>query len=437
MHIFRPLRHRDFALLWTGLSVSRFGDGLSTVAITFQIYALSKNPGTVALAWLAWSVGVAISLVASGFLADRFDRRWTVIAADALRMAAISTMGILAITGTLAVWHCIALMMLYGVGEAFFLPGLIAMIPSLVQEDELVQANSIEEIVRPFFHRLVGPAVGGFLVSAFGPGTALLIDSATFIVSISAVAGIRTNTKPEQVKQNSMAHLKEGYNFVRKLPWLWWTLLSAAFAMLCFWGPVQVLLPHLVQTVYGGDAKDFGVILAAGGLASIIGALTLSQRDLPRNAIMTMFTWWGISGFAIAGYGVVNKTWQAMLLCCLYAMGFSIGMVIWNTLLQTHVPQRLLGRVASLDYFASTLLIPVSFALVGPVSQAIGEQTTMIVAGLLSGTLAIGTPLLFPRIREVKTVTASVSKFGQVSEKSTVRNRDSSGPTDLDPALRT
>src|SRR5262249_2605933 len=109
VRILRPLRIRDFALLWTGMTVSLLGEGLYMVAIAWQVYAISNAPTALALVGLAWTVPQVLLLLVGGAISDRFERRLVLMLSDAIRGAAIAAMGVLAVTGTLELWHAVVL----------------------------------------------------------------------------------------------------------------------------------------------------------------------------------------------------------------------------------------------------------------------------------------------------------------------------------------
>src|SRR5215212_5565192 len=120
--ILRPLRVRDFRFLWAGMSISLIGDGIYLVAIALQVYSMSDEPSALAVVGLAWTGPMVLVLLFSGVLSDRLERRRLLIAADAIRCAAIGSMGVLTSLGVVRLWHLVALAAVYGIGEAVFYP---------------------------------------------------------------------------------------------------------------------------------------------------------------------------------------------------------------------------------------------------------------------------------------------------------------------------
>jgi MFS family permease len=127
-----PLRERDFALLWTGMTVSLLGDGLFIVAEAWQVYDIHNDPVALSLVGLAWTGGMTAFLLTGGIISDRVERRRVLIAADLARAAVLAVTGVLSLAGVLEIWHLMALAVLYGAGEAFFGPAFGALVPEIV-----------------------------------------------------------------------------------------------------------------------------------------------------------------------------------------------------------------------------------------------------------------------------------------------------------------
>jgi hypothetical protein len=154
-------------------------------------------------------------------------------------------------------------------------------------------------------------------------------------------------------------------------------------------GPVEVLLPWIVKEGMGGSAFDLGLVFAAGGLASMLCAVVLGRVGLPRRSITFMLGAWTLATLAVAGYGAANAIWQLMIASAVFNGLETAGTIVWATTKQQHVPGALLGRVSSLDWLISVGLLPLSFALTGPVSGAIGARATLVGAGVLGAIVTL------------------------------------------------
>jgi MFS family permease len=397
-----PLRHRDFRLLWSGMCVSLLGDGVFLVAMAWQVYSLSDAPTALSLVGIAMAVPTIALLLFGGVVSDRVDRRRAMMAADVGRGLAVAALAALSLSGALQLWHVVAIVGVYGAGTAFFNPAFDAVVPELLPPDALAAANALDQVVRPLAQRLAGPALGGALAAAGGPGLAFALDAASFAASAAALSAMRPHRHAVPVAPASVRDdVRAGLAYVAGRRWLWVTLASAAIAYLLFMGPSEVLLPYLVKQDLHGSAAQLGLVFAAGGVGSVGCALALGRGGMPRHDITFMYVVWTLATLTVAGYGLSTAVWQLMLASLAFNALETAGMIVWATAKQRHVPAALLGRVSSLDWMVSTGLLPLSFALTGPVSGAIGVRATLIAAGVLGGLVTFAA-LYLPGVRAVE-----------------------------------
>ncbi len=404
--VFAPLRDRNFALLWTGMTVSLLGDGVLLVALAWQVYELSNAPAAFSAVGVAMTIPHVVFLLLGGVASDRLDRRRLMIAADVVRASAVGMMGLLAATGALRLWHVFPLIAVYGAATAFFGPAFDAFVPDVVAADELPQANAVDQLVRPCALRLAGPALGGVVIAVGGSAAAAFVfDAATFVVSMACLMRVR----PQAVRDDTVGRapssmfgeVAAGFRFVRANVWLWGTLLAATCAYLLFMGPVEVLLPYIVKNDLKAGAGSLGMIFAVGGVGAILASLAVGAVGTPRRNITFVYVAWTGSTLVLAGYGIVNAPWQAMIVSFLFNGLESVGTVVWLTTKQRLVPRALLGRVSSFDWFISTGLVPLSFAITAPVAAAIGGRNTFVLAGVLGAAVTMAF-LFLPGVRDAQ-----------------------------------
>ncbi len=400
-HLFSPLRHRDFRVLWAGMAVSLVGDGIFLVAIAWEAYTLWNAPAALAIVGIGMTIPTVLFLLPGGVVSDRLDRRTVMLCADGLRGLAVAALAALAFASVLRLWELVALVGIYGIGTAFFTPAFDAIVPDLLPAEDLAAANALDQFVRPIAFRLAGPAIGGGLV-ALGAGVAFAIDALSFGVSGIAVLLMRRADQPwRETPTPAVTAMVEGLRFVRHRVWLWGTLVSAAVAYLIFLGPTEVLLPYVVKNELHGSAGILGLVFAAGGLGAILSAVVLGQRRHPRRDVTVMYVTWTIATLAVAGYGLATAAWQLMIACFLFNGLETAGTIVWATMKQRHVPASMLGRVSSLDWLISIGLLPLSFALTAPVAGLFGVRATLIGAGLIGGAITFAA-LFLPGMREIE-----------------------------------
>ncbi|WP_156744561.1 MFS transporter, partial [Mycobacterium sp. E740] len=240
--------------------------------------------------------------------------------------------------------------------------------------------------------RAVGPAVAGVVVGATFPAagavSVAVLLAAGLLLLIGTRPALRTVAPQQDSRPRVMRDLRDGFVFVLGTPWLLWTLLFASVFVLVVLGPIEVLLPFIAKDRFADGARAYGFILAFFGVGSALGALAVSSRRMPRRYLSVMMAMWGFGAIPLIVVGfTASFPWMAV---ATLAIGFTdgAGMVIWGTLLQRRVPTAMLGRVSSLDFFVSLAFMPVSFAVVGPLSKVVSMQTIFLVAGAVPVLLA-------------------------------------------------
>jgi MFS family permease len=400
-NLLSPLKHRDFRILWTGMTISLIGDGIFLIAIAWESYSLWNAPAALSIVGIGMTIPTIAFLLIGGVVSDRRDRRVVMAWADGLRAVAVAVLAALVLMGALRFWELVVLVAVYGVGTAFFMPAFEAILPELLPKSELPAANALDQFVRPIAMRLIGPVAGGALVAA-SAGIAFAIDAASFAACLVAVLAMpRRAARQVEVQTSNVAALKEGLRFVRQRVWLWGTLLSAAITYLVFLGPAEVLLPFLVKNELHASAGTLGLVLAAGGVGAVGGAAVMGHRGHPRRDVTVMYMTWTIATLAIAGYGIAHAAWQLMLVCLVFNALEAAGTIVWATIKQHHVPGSMLGRVSSLDWLISIGLLPLSFALTAPVAAVFGARATLVGAAALGAAVTLSAFFL-PGMRAIE-----------------------------------
>jgi MFS family permease len=397
------LGERDFRLLFTGRCVSLLGDGAFLVAMAWEAYTLSNAPTALSLLGIAMTVPLIALLLFGGVVSDRHGRRQVMLIADVVRAVLLGLLGALAASGHLRLWQMMVIVAVYGGAQAFFDPASDAILPQLVPESRLGEANALEQVLRPLALRLLGPALGGVLVGVLGPGAAFLADAATFVVSAVALWSLSPRASASPLRTDvtlvrASEQAREGWAYVRGHVWLWGTFASAGVAYLLFMGPAEVLLPFMVKHVLRGSGVQLGLVLGAGGVGSVAAGLAMMRSGLPTRSMTFIYAVWTLGTLAVAGYGLATAMWELMLASVAFNLLESAGTIVWATMKQRHVPGVMLGRVSSLDWLISIGLLPVSFALTAPLSAAFGVRTTLIVAGVAGAAATLG-GLMLPGMR--------------------------------------
>jgi Transmembrane secretion effector len=402
--LLEALRHRSFALMWTGQTVSMLGDGIFTVALAVEALAVDRSPSGLAAVLAARMVPTLALLLLGGVVVDRAPRRLLMLGSDAVRGIAVGVIAVLVGAHSITLGALIAMAVVFGIADAFFTPASVALVPELLPGDLLVQANALSSLSRGFAQVLVGQAVGGVIVATTGTGWSFAVDAASFGLSAASLLAIRAAPRVRAVAgggrdlRRAWSDVREGLRYCRGQPWLWASLAGAGLANFAIYSPLGVLVPLLVRDVLHRGAVTLGLVLAARGTGLIAAAWFGGRRGLPRRPVAAMWTGWTTASLAAACSGLAPDPWTLGALIAVATALLAYGNLVWTPLMQRLVPDRLLGRVSSVDTLSSLGLSPLGIAAAGGLAAAIGTRATLLVGGAVA-TAAAGC-LLIPGVRD-------------------------------------
>jgi MFS family permease len=392
-----PFRHEAYRKLAVALVLSTFASGVWVVALVWEVIRIGGDASQLSVVSTAAAVGVLLPALLGGVVADRVAQKKILLVVAAIELAGMALVAALSITDTTRLWHLAAVAFVSGMGFAFYWPAYSAWIPALVPESDLMAVNGFEGMVRPTIGQAIGPGVAGVLVGAISPGAALAVAAAAsglglFALTLVPLTPVRREVDPDAAPvhpiRSALVDMREGFSYMVRTPWLLATLLYASLMLLVMMGPFEVLIPFIIKDRLGGGPGDHALVMAAFGIGGAIGSIAMASRSMPRRYLTVMNLMWGVGALPLVVMGVATAVWH--IVAAAFALGilWSAPMVIWGTLLQRRVPPHMLGRVSSLDFFVSISLMPVSMALAGPVSEAIGLRTTFLIAGIVPGFVA-------------------------------------------------
>jgi len=374
------LRLRDYRNVFIAQSVSVFGDGITPVALTFAVLDLTGSGTDLGIVLAAQSLPLAALALVGGVWADRLPRAALMLTSDLVRAAVQTIAAILLLTGTAQIWQLAVLAAMHGAAEAFFRPAAGAILPQVVPASRLQQANALMGM-SDNFGWMVGPAVAGTLVAVVGPGGAIAVDAATFVVSAAFLATLRV---PAVVRSEAargfVAELSAGWREVKSRTWLWVMLLRASLVLCIVIAPFQILGPlGLREQGYGAAA--WGWLQAVFSAGMIVGAF-LALRYRPRRPMITVCLTGSTAVAAPLALAAFGDPWVLGGVYGLRGVAVGVLVTVWNTTLQTQIPRASLGRVTAWDWMASLALWPAGLAVAGPLAQAFGVTTMAWVTGV-------------------------------------------------------
>jgi len=374
-----PLRHRDFRLLWTGQTVSSFGDNVQNVAMPFQLLALGATPLQLGIAVAIDTAASIAFLLVGGAIADRVPRRTLIIASDVVGGCVVGIVALLSATGQLRIEHVYVAAVALGAADAFLRPAYTAIIADLVPGDVLRAGNAARLLGRSLA-RIAGPTVGGLAVAFGGPALAFGINALTFVFSFATLI-LATPVRRILASTTSLIRdIREGFGYVFSVRWIWTTIAYFMLVNVAYVGQSGVMTPLLVRDVLSGNAETFGVLISAYGVGTIVASVVVAQLTIrrPGRLLFAFELLAAICGLAI---GLVPILPAVVVFMALTGVGLASSTVIWEAMLQRHVPENLLGRVASIDLLGNSLINPIGPLAAAALVGSIGAAGAFAVAG--------------------------------------------------------
>jgi MFS family permease len=394
-----PLKVRDFRLLFIGQMISTIGDTFYAVALPWLMLSSGYSPQELGIVLAAYGVPRVGTLLLGGFLSDRLGPRSVMLLSDCMRALLTGILVLLVITNHTQMWHLCAVAVLLGAFAGLFLPAYYAILPEVLNADELQAGNALNTSTIQLA-LLIGSGLAGLVVSHLQPVAAFAIDALTFVVSAITLTlmqhGRRTSkfkTTPEyqltSVSSNSLDYtstFSPDISFWQLLRT--WRLLQVAFLVIIFGnflfnGLFEVALPVLARNQFLTGASGYGLLLALFGGGSLLGGLVAGGLGKIAHRGMLMLTLIMILGIIYALIPFVGGFQGAVVL--LGSAGFTNGMltVLAFTILQQQAPYHLLGRLMGVFLFASLGLYPFSVALVGILSSHFGPAIIFPISAIM------------------------------------------------------
>ena len=393
----RALRHRDFRLFWSGQLVSLIGTWMQSVGQSWLVLELTNSPFRLGLIGALQFGPILLFSFVAGVISDRVVKRRMLLGTQTALMLQAFTLSALVWSGHVQFWHVAVLAALYGCATTLDMPARQSYIAHLVPRPDLMNAIALNSAV---FNgaRVVGPAAAGLLVARYGTAAAFLLNGASFIAVLGALAAIRTEGAPRPRRGLGMgAEIAEGVRYAvgtSRIALVLGLLLSVSLFVV----NMNVLVPLIARNVLHEGAHGFGLLMASLGVGAVIGALLVAVLAVGRPPIVL------VAGSAIAAavllFGLSFARHFGLAAAVLMAMGFAqiVFMTSCNTTVQITVPDELRGRIMGLYALVFAGMTPIGSLLMGSIAERWGVAVACMVGGVM-GTLLISTLTLAWRRR--------------------------------------
>jgi MFS family permease len=388
--MFSAFRSRDYALFWIGSLLSNVGTWMQTVALGWLIYEMTGSASWLGTVSFAANAPTLVFGLVGGAIADRADRRFVLVATQAVCGAAALVLALLTARGALDMWRVIAIALASGTAASFYTPVAQATIPSLVSDDALLSAVSLNS-VQFNLARIAGPVVAGFAYAAIGASGCFLVNGASFFALAFALVWLRYPTRPISLRGSIRRQLIDGIRYARAERLIATMLAFASAVSLCGF-PYIVLMPAVARDVLHLDPQGLGLMMGAVGAGAIVGGLALAAfGDVPQKALVAVGAGTILAALLVAFSFVDDLRTAAVILFFLGLV--QVGCVASiNTTLQLTVSEEMRGRVMSMLSVSLFGLSTLGSVLVGTIGDHIGVPAALRLGGC--AILAVGIALV-------------------------------------------
>jgi MFS family permease len=379
------LREHNVRLLVGAGAVDALGNNMAAIALAFAVLQIG-SAADLGYVFLAREIPIVLFLLAGGVWADRVSRKVVLVLGDVATGSAQATTALLFLTHHATIWRVALLQMVFGVSGAFTRPASTGLIAQAISHAHLQEANALLDLSRSTL-RVVGPALGGLIVVLANPGWALAADATSFFVTALLRAQLHIAPTARPPRTRMLHELREGWSEFASRTWLWTMVASFGLFQLTLFPALLVLGPTVAKAHLGG-AGAWGVILAFQGAGSILGGLVALRLHPPRPLVAATLLCVP-TALLLALLGAVAPVPLLCIAGFVASVGLTSGDIIWFTTFQLEVPDHLMSRLSSFDWFGSVALNPLGYALVGPLANLLGVSTTLYSAAALNACVSL------------------------------------------------
>jgi MFS family permease len=380
-HAGRALRHRNFKLFVGGQSISLIGTWMTRLATSWLVYRMTHSALLLGVVGFSGQILTFLLAPFAGVWIERMDRRKILVWTQAL--AAVQSLALAALTlaRVINIWEIIALSLFQGLINAFDMPGRQTFIVQMVEvREDLGNAIGINSSMVNSA-RLIGPALAGIVIAAWGEGWCFFIDGVSYFAVI--VSLLMMQLKPIEYRRATatmLEQMREGWSYVSTFVPIRTVLTLFAILSLMGW-PYAVLLPIFAGNVLHGGPHTLGWLTGASGVGALVAALSLTLRKSVVGLTKSIQRAAAMFGAGLILFGLSHALWLSLLAMLVVGYGMMLGLAGSNTIIQTLVPEDKRGRVMSYYTMAFVGMAPFGSLLAGGLAHWIGAPHTVMITG--------------------------------------------------------
>lgn len=396
VHPFAPLRHRDFRLLWSGLVISNVGSWMQFVALGYLVDRLSHSALYLGVLGLSQALPRIVLSVLGGAVADRVDRRRLLFATNLFLTGSALVLTVLTVAARIRIWEVFLIGGLNSAVQAFDMPARHSMVPSLVEEREVLAAVSLNSVA---FNGagILGPSLGGVVIAAVGEAGCFFLNALSFVGVLVALFLMVPLAQDLTLHAGFSEDVREGLRLVRRNPRL--SLFLGTVAILSFFGrPYIRMMPTIAREVLHVDPEGLGLLQSAPGVGTLCSALLMGWvSGSGKGRLLAVATL--LFGLTVFAFGFAPWFWLALVLLVAIGLTQTLALSAANALIQLNAPAHVRGRMMGLYGIVTFGAFALGSFPVGALAGWIGIGPALSVGGVV---IIVATLLLLPRLRGIE-----------------------------------
>jgi predicted MFS family arabinose efflux permease len=396
---FKAFQYRDFRLLWAGACTSSIGTWMQEIAQNWLVLEITKSPFLLGLDAFLGDIPIFLFSLFGGVLSDRMDRRHILIGSQLVQMTSAITLAVLIATGRIQVWHILVSSFVVGTAQSFGGPAYSALVPSLVEKEDLPNAIALNSI-QFNLARVIGPVIGGLALKYAGASWCFGLNALSFVAVIFSLLRLHINFKPARTGESILESMKQGFRFIRTQGAME-MLIAIAFCMTALAIPMITFLPVFAKNVFGKDELTYTLFLAASGLGSITGALSVAAMGNVPNKGRIALTMLVALGGGIAAFSQSTSLFLSCMLLFISGAVLMCAFAMISSLVQLITPNDMRGRVMSVYNVAFRGGMPFGSVVTGWLVPVFTAPTVLSINGLVLFSLGLYFLLVQRRVAQL------------------------------------
>ena len=400
---FSALRHRNFQLFFWGQLISVIGIWMQSTAQQWLVYRITGSQASLGMVTFINFLPVLLLSLFMSVITDQFPRRTILVITQTWFMLMAFILALLTWLGIVEYWHMLVLAFLTGTANALDMPARQSFVVEMVDDEKKDVLNAIGLNSALFnIARIIGPAIGGLVVAAFGEAPAFTLNGISYLAVIFALLMMRFSIPRKMASRgHSLDKMKDGFRYIAGQKTIFGLVIVVAGMSLIGFGALT-LVPVFAKDILQIGAEGFGHLLSAQGAGALVGVgiVIFFGDHLPKGKML-------ILGRLLLGPGIIalalsRTPWVSMITMGVLGYSFITQLTLTNTLIQTTVPDELRGRVLSTYTWAMGGFYPLGSLLVGYLGDHIGAPAAAIAAGIGSLAMVIVSLFVFPKVKTLR-----------------------------------